>query len=342
MWLLLFFAISLYGQQDDDLFSSNQNIVLAAQRIRLHEFPEAFNPSLIQFDGKLLLTFRNFPDLKNQWWLSETGIVLLDELFRPITTPQILSFRAKRSKTPCQAEDVRLFTFRDKLFVIYNDNTDEIFYDQWRRRDMFMAELLAEKSSNALLHWDFKIGTITKLVCEEKYPHVLQQKNWIPFEWKNSLFFTYSIHPHEILAPNPRNGSCYSFYKTEAPIQWDYGHLRGSSAAQLVDGEYLAFFHSGVPLRTAASGFWTLWHYFAGAYTFSATPPFEITRISAKPIMSDWFYTDPYRIKQVIFPGGFVVKGPHIYMAYGKDDCEMWIATLDKAKLLQSLVPVKK
>ena len=85
---------------------------------------------------------------------------------------------------------------------------------------------------------------------------------------------------------------------------------------------------------------WEMWHYFMGAYTFSAEPPFQITKISQKPIYADEFYTQSDNWKRVVFPGGFVSSGQNIYVAYGKDDCEMWIAALDKEALMNSLVPV--
>jgi predicted GH43/DUF377 family glycosyl hydrolase len=44
----------------------------------------------------------------------------------------------------------------------------------------------------------------------------------------------------------------------------------------------------------------------------------------------------------VIFPGGFVVIDPYIYVAYGKDDHEMWIAPIDKAELKKALKPVSE
>ncbi len=57
--------------------------------------------------------------------------------------------------------------------------------------------------------------------------------------------------------------------------------------------------------------------------------------------MADHFYTNAFNEKCVIFPGGSVVVDSKIYVAYGKNDCEMWIATLDKEELKKSLIPVQ-
>ena len=82
-------------------------------------------------------------------------------------------------------------------------------------------------------------------------------------------------------------------------------------------------------------------HYYMGAYTFSPEPPFNIKKITTFPIIADGFYTPSDYDKRVIFPGGFVSDGEHIYIAYGKDDCEIWIATLDKEELKKNLKPVE-
>ncbi|MCE5317964.1 MAG: hypothetical protein LLG04_11490, partial [Parachlamydia sp.] len=58
------------------------------------------------------------------------------------------------------------------------------------------------------------------------------------------------------------------------------------------------------------------------------------------PIRAKEFYAKTTQGKKVIFPGGFVVSGPHIHLAYGKNDCEIWIVTLDKKLLKESLIPI--
>lgn len=44
----------------------------------------------------------------------------------------------------------------------------------------------------------------------------------------------------------------------------------------------------------------------------------------------------------VAFPCGFFLSGDDIYLSYGKDDYEMWIAKIGKRELLDSLVPVSE
>jgi len=336
--LFLITAISLlhaYTEEEfDALIEEGNKIVVSAKRIVLKEFPEAFNPSIIEFGDGFLLTFRYAPDIYGMPSVSYIGVVLLNDALEPVSVPQLLSTRLKKSKTPSQSEDARVFAYRDRLFLLYNDNLEIVYPRYWQRRDMYVSELFYEEGQ-------FVLSSPLKLTYEEKR-HVLWQKNWVPFIHDNTLLLSYMFNPHEVIYPNFINGSCYHFYETSARFDWPLGAIRGGTPALLVDGQYLSFFHSGVVLSTPASWDWDIWHYFMGAFTFSSKPPFEVTKMSARPIVADEFYVTSGREKRVIFPGGFVVSGSKIILAYGKDDCEIWIAALDKEALMNSLVPVQR
>ncbi len=325
--LCLFFAVVLEAEPEIG------KIVTATKRIDLQEFPNAFNPSIIKIDQGILLAFRYSPDLEYEPWISYIGVVLLNENFEIVSKPQLLNSRIGNAKIPSQSEDARLFSYKDKLYLIFNDNSDVYCPTLWDRRDMFMAAL----SYNGQ---DFELSNPVKLIHTEKYPHRLWQKNWCPFVWQDTLLITYTINPHEVLYPSMK-GSCYSCYETVVDTGWNFGELRGSGSAQLVDDEYLSFFHSGIYTSSKASYDLEMWHYYMGACTFSADPPFQMTKITPLPIIAKGFYTPSTYEKRVIMPGGFVVSDHCIYVAYGKDDCELWIATLDKEELKKAMVPVQ-
>lgn len=329
---LFLYCISSEAADLMELFGESK-IVISTKRILLENYPGAHNPSILKVDQGYLLTFRYVPDPENGW-LNYIGIVLLNNAFEPVSEPQLLNTRSKHSKTPSQSEDARIFVYKDRIFLIYNDNLDKVSPTTWERRDMYLAELCWERPHQ------FTLSSPLKLVYEEKYNTQFWQKNWIPFEWNDQLLFTYTLNPHEIIYPNLKNGSCYHCYDSYATLDWKLGTLRGSTTPQLVDGEYLAFFHSGAVLSSTASWGWDMWHYFMGAYTFSAEPPFQITKITPDPIVGEGFYTISNAEKRVIFPGGFVIADSFIHVAYGKDDREIWIATLDKGALYKALIPL--
>lgn len=316
--IFLFSFCSLFA----DLVVSNKQIIFP-------DYPDAFNPSIIAYKDGYLMTFRYTPHQKNEA-ISYIGICVLDASFEPISAPELLLTRHKNSLSQSQSEDARLFNYRDKIFIIYNDNVDINNPTIYNRRDMFMAELL-------FLNDRFVLSSPLKLFCQEKRLQ-LWQKNWVPFEWNRVLYLSYSINPHEVLYTNLISGECYSSFNSSFLSNWPYGSMRGSSAASLVDEEYLAFFHSSKFMASDATYDQPAWHYFMGAYTFSANPPFQLTRVSREPIIAEGFYEPSCSWKKVIFPGGYVVKDPYIHVAYGKNDSEIWILTLDKEAFMNSLV----
>lgn len=311
---------------------STRPIVIGTKRIFLG-LRTVFNPSLIRTKEGFLLTFRYMPQEKQKSWLSKIGVVQLNADLVPVSDPVILKTRPKGSPISSQAEDARIFEWRNRLFLTYSDN-DEIDHPGFTdRRDIFLAELFFENHTLSL-------GTPKKMRHQEKYSYTGVQKNWVPFVWKDQLFLGYSISPHEILMPDLQSGDCTRAYETSVCCNWEWGEIRGGTPAILVDGEYLAFFHSSIHAISHFSLDKEKLHYFMGAYTFKAEPPFEVTRISPHPIVHRDFYSLTEVPKKVVFPGGFAVTDDKIYLAYGKDDKEVWIAVLNKAALLDSLVPL--
>lgn len=326
--------LSLLLQTQSEATNSNANFVIATKKIYLEKFPNAFNPSLIEMDNGFLLIFRHCL-APHQPWVSYIGIVLLDQFLEPISEPQLLNTPAKFSNSISQAEDARIFTYKNQIYITYNDNK-EVHNPDYRydRRNMFLAKLSYKRKK-------FFVENTIKLHYPEVYEERKIQKNWTPFEWKKHLLFVYSQEPHKILRPDLKTGLCEEIYNTPFPNDWGWGLLRGGTPAILIDGEYLSFFHSSTLTSTESSDGILMFHYYMGAYTFSAQPPFHVTKSSNFPIIGEGFYTRSNYEKRVIFPGGIVAKGPNIYVAYGKDDAEIWVAIIDKLALKKSLVKVE-
>lgn len=315
---------------------AEKQIITATKKIHIKNFHGAHNPSIVKFNDGFLMSFRWSPNRLYEPWVSYICLVLLNDSFDPISTVDFLDTRSFNNTTPSQAEDGRIFYFNDKLYVIYNDNMELTFPSTWERRDMYMAEIIYNESNQ------FAVGEPIRLIHEAKYREKPWQKNWNPFVWNDLLLLSYNINPHEVLTANLETGICKPLSEAKSKnIDWKHGSLRGATPAQLVDGEYLAFFHSGIITRSPCSENNELWHYYMGAYTYSAAPPFAITKISPEPLDSLEFYTYSGYQKRVIYPGGYVIEGPNLYLAYGKDDAEIWIATIDLAELQNSLVDVK-
>ena len=255
----------------------NERLFLSKKQIGFEQFPDAHNPSILKIDEGIVLVFRYIPDLEMKPHISYIGVTLLNDDLEPITEPKLLYTRPILSQTPSQSEDARLFRYKDRIYLTYNDNIEDICpLPGYKRRDIFIAELTFRPETR-----QFKLLSPVKLCYEQRLSFQLWEKNWVPFEYNKMLFFSYMLNPHEAIYCNPTDGTCFACHQTEKDIDWNYGKLRGSSAAELVDGEYLGFFHSGTVTSTACSYGYNLWHYFMGAYTFSPILPLSSQKFPA-------------------------------------------------------------
>lgn len=328
---LLLFSFSV--EATTDLNQKPSPFVLHVQEIKIPDFPYAFNPSLIRFKGRLLLAFRT-RDPADHAHTDGMGLVWLNENFQPEGKAQLLDIRLKQPILDSYAQEPKLVAIGEGLYIVFSNRVNGMSSTQ---RRVYVAEL----------HHDGKVFFISEA---EPLLHFLensnrQEKNWVPFEYEGHLLLSYSLVPHRILRPLlNRSKKCEEFAESVGAVRWNWGKLRGGTPAALEGNSYLAFFHSSKDLTTVQSKGKHVNHYFMGAYTFASTPPFEITAVSPEPIVHKSFYAWPdyptWKPLLVVYPGGYVSDEKFIWVAYGRQDHEIWIAKLDKKGLMKSLVPV--
>ena len=320
-----------------NLEALKQDFVLESKQIHIPLYPDAFNPSIVRWQGALLLSFRILPN-KSNTFISDTGVIWLDDDFNPISEPQILNFREEYPNIDSRAADARFITVNDRLFIVYEDNRDKVISRGGFR--VFIAELSVEGM-------DVHVENIECLSIFEGESQNVREKSWVPFNYNNNLLLAYSINPHLIFYPTFRNGECLTIATSHNDILWDYGTIRGGTQAMLIeDNQYLSFFHSSIFMSTLHSKGKNMTHYFIGAYTFNDTPPFSLSKISKAPIYGDHFYEGPiykhyWKPIRAVFPCGFIMDGNDIWISYGRDDYEMWVVHIDKQKLLNTLINVE-
>ncbi len=322
-----------FGTALVDFDQFEQGIVLEIKKIEIPGYPFAYNPSIASWRGSLLMIFRFFDPLVKT--AHRIGIISLDKDFCPIGDPQII--RMDFIDTGCirKRQDPRLIVLSDHLYLAYNNVLETDPKQELRR--MCIAEVQHDgrefyvDSSEVLLYYEGLVGARS-------------EKNWVPFDYKGNLLFAYSLLPHKILYPLFGKNSCETVSSTSSTIRWDWGVLRGGTPAILVDGEYLGFFHSTREMPSLHSDGKIVPHYFMGAYTFSPEPPFTITRISPEPIFNKNFYQGKnyrtWKPLHVVFPGGLIASEGALWVAYGRQDHEIWVAKIDQKKLLETLTPV--
>ena len=339
---LLTAAASLFaGAREDfpkfhDLERFPTDFVLDIKKIEIPGHPYAFNPSLVRRNGNLLLSFREIVGPCSSSIVSSgesiIGLVWLNDDFSPASEPCILDFES----LPTLAEDARLVEVGNDLYIVYSANVNEVVTDSGFR--MWIAKLVYEGGKFTLTHKQ-QLSQFPEENPERR------EKNWIPFDFYGYLCLSYSISPHRVFLPLEETHRCYTIGETKANIHWRWGDLRGGTPAVIIDDRYLSFFHSWIDMSSLQSAGEITSHYFIGAYTFSKYPPFEITHISPKPIVAKGFYSGenyPYFWKPIsaVFPCGILVEKNAVWMTYGRQDHEIWVAKMDKKRLLQSLIPV--
>ena len=321
----------LYATLDLDIFE--QEFIIETKQLIIPEYPDAFNPCIVRWNGRLLMTFRS-RDFSTQQ-ANIVGLTWLDEDFSPVGSPYLLQLEEKEDHGYIQ--DPRIIVVKDVLYLAYSDLWEEE-HTQLKKRKMFVAEIdydgVRFLAKNREVFLDFEGDVHNKF-----------EKNWVPFDYQGQLLLAYSLSPHKIFYPLFREKKCHTLAWSENYHFWNWGILRGGTPALLMEEGYLAFFHSSKVMKTLQSEEKGMYHYVMGAYLFEPHPPFNIQKMSPKPIISKKFYngkTHPtWKPLRVIFPCGFVYDEEFIWVSYGRQDYESWIVKFDRKALLDSLIPLQ-
>ena len=325
VFFLVFFSIT-YCQSEEDLEQSAQKFVTNSRQIVIPNYPGALNPSIVPWGDNYLLSFRvrNYKT-KNS---NEVGLVFLDKNFSVMSTPHVLSLGFPKS-TKITVQDPRLINVGNKTYMVFSHYT---------YKKVYVGEIV--------LHGDkFSVKNIVALSSFDQYRKGRIEKNWVPFVVDEDLCLSYSISPHIVYKPDLATGHCKTIAETASLPKWKWGEIRGGTPALSHCDEYLAFFHSSVKLESVQSKGQCIKHYFIGAYTFSKEFPFRIKRMSPSPVIGKGFYSGAsyklYKPLKVVFPCGYVKDDEYIYLLYGKQDNEIWVATIEIEGLLDSMQSVR-
>lgn len=319
--------------------AEESGMLLAVRNITIPGYPHAYNPSIVQGVDGFHLAFRfdirSSPLPYGRTFSSYIGMTALDKNFHPQGHVTVLDTASEFS------EDPRCTYVGDDCYLLFNDSSE---YSSTRDfRSMRIAQIDLTR---------YKLKTLQNLDIQMQ----LVEKNWIPFavsdEEGAKLFLSYTINPHKVFKLfNPAGSklehlSLNQLSWIDNPWEKEWGILRGGTPAILIDNEYLSFFHSRfVDMETNL-----IW-YVMGAYTFASSPPFELTSISAHPILFHGIYQTTVRNAassqlRCIYPSGIVLakegEKEIIYVACGENDRAIKILTFDKKKLLDSLIPLNR
>ena len=284
-------------------------------------YPTACNPSITRWHNDYVLSFDAY--LENEKMPDRMGLVWLDSDFNVISEPQILPIKNTW-------QDPRLIPIGDRLYIVFNGSVE------MGTRRTFVSEVFDDQGH-------LSIGDAESLLDFHGMKKDVAERNWVPFVYSDKLLLAYSLMPHRILYPVLGTQTCEEFSSTDAAFTWGWGSPRPGTTALLDGDHYLGFFHSSKVMATIHSGGKPLQHYFIGAYTFEANPPFAVTSVSPAPIVAENFYHGPeYKMVKpmlVVFPCGFVFNDRYVWVVYGKQDHEVWVMKIDKEKMYKTLIP---
>lgn len=273
----------------------------------------AYNPSLIRFRGRLVMTYR-FHD--TQSLKTKLGICELDETFR-IIDAQPLDFDETES-----CEDCRLFVWKNELwanFVVSNWPNFPASQmkiaklskpDHWRVSDKdqyFLPDRQTMEKNHVPLIYDEVFNIIYKQnVWQENNPADLAQIIYSPFEKREM--------------------------KTPA-LRWPYGEIRGGTVPLPYDGKLISFFHSALDNFPPPH----IRCYFVGAILRKAEPPFQMLSISKRPILKgSEVGGDKARFHwkaQVVFPLGAIEYENGWLVSVGSNDSASLLVKISPSNL---------
>jgi predicted GH43/DUF377 family glycosyl hydrolase len=161
------------------------------------------------------------------------------------------------------------------------------------------------------------------------------EKNWTWFFESGLPHLVYKASPHTV-ARFTSDFTLDREFKTDEPMVWLYGIIRGGTPPVRVGDEYLTFFHSSLPVGMPYHR-----RYYMGAYTFEAREPFAVKRMTREPLLvgswqDRWFPKKPL----VVFPCGSRLKNDTWLVTMGVNDLDCAWIEIPHADLDERLYPV--
>lgn len=152
------------------------------------------------------------------------------------------------------------------------------------------------------------------------------EKNWMPFEYNNELYFEYKIQPHVILRCDTKTGQCTEVYRTEHNIVFIMEEIGGGAPPQLFYRQKtksfsflgLAHIRSNNPYIFRKSFF----------YIFECRPPFQVLWIGDTVDFE-------FPVVPIEYATGLLVddKNQKIIVSYGRNDASSHLIEIDIEQL---------
>ena len=219
-------------------------------------FPGGYNPSIIGYDGRLLMAYRFHP---SNTLATTLAIAELDEDFNVKNNQKILM--------DGNFDDPRLFTFGGRLWMAFVKT-------KWPESTacVMVYGQLAEAQGRWHLVSSFQVNY-------GKNDFTGMEKNWLFWASGTTFYSIYGSEPEQAVLEVGAD-KVVAVHKSPVP-RWKYGEIRGGAMVPWKD-KILRFFHS----RTDTDPMPLRWRYFVGCLLMEPEPPFNVIQVCREPIMS--------------------------------------------------------
>jgi predicted GH43/DUF377 family glycosyl hydrolase len=274
-------------------------------------FDNIFNPSIIQYNNKLFMTFR--VDITK--FSRKTYFCEIDNNFNIISSYDILNNDNKMKAY----EDSRLFIYKNNLYVSFIQYTYNFLF-----RVNFANIIPGSKIKNKNIYTP-DIDNNNNIISS--------QKNWLFFEKNNEIHVIYSLDPMIIVYKSESN----KFIKwkqiiKKIGISWDYGEIRSSTTPIFIKkyNRYISFFHSHLKTKDFYK------EYFIGVFLFD--DEYNITNYTKKPLIISTKDDVSSYCAKCILPYGCIQVNNNLILTVGINDSESGIIELPIDKLFNMLL----
>lgn len=271
----------------------NLRIAMPRHEVRPRlDLPEGhFNPSMVMYQGKLILATRD------NWGHSKVGLWQLenteDDWTGEWSCIPVSSLATDHPDAP-RLEDPRLFVHQGKLhssFSLpdgYPPKLVQVGYVRFSEDLQSIEDTVVFKSPNGNAY----------------------EKNWVYVGSGDEIRWVYASKPeHVVMGPNHQK------WATPNNLPWTGGVVRGGATPVLMNGVYYHFFHGC--LKRLQGSVYTM-----GCIVFEAKPPYRVLRQTIVPLAwPDEPAPGEELIKRyVCWPGGAVPHAGAWHVCLGVDD----------------------
>lgn len=272
-----------------------------------------FNPAIVRLpDGLWLVTRRCDPNYPAHFGLNSLMAFKLNDQLVPQFGKNL---QIPSSSVDEHFEDPRVMTYGQKLFVAC---CNFIVFDNGQKYTG-SHQIICEMGQDWRVLRKFsptygKNGGLTTT-------SIGHEKNWTWFIHNGQPHLLYHLDNMTVVRFGWEFKPRVQFGEGVGDFRWQWGELRAGSSPVRVGNEYWTFFHSSLPWQNLRR------RYFMGAAAFEAEPPFRLTRISEKPILSGSMHDQSANGgPPCVFPSGAILESGIWTVTLGVNDTSSaWI-----------------